>query len=76
MKGIAFNYNSDTQYVSLILLPGDMEKEADMDWIKNALQENGYGDFYLSQKALKSACDKTNFIDSKVQNDYLSEFMF
>ncbi|OFC72645.1 DUF342 domain-containing protein [Alteromonas confluentis] len=60
MKGIAFNYNSDTQYVSLILLPGDMEKEADMDWIKNALQENGYGDFYLSQKALKSACDKAN----------------
>lgn len=60
MKGIAFNYNNDTQYVSLILLPGEMEKEADINWIKSALQENGYGDFYLTEQALKNACDKAN----------------
>ena len=29
---------------------------------------------YLSSADIKSACDKTNFIDSKVQNDYLEKF--
>ena len=29
---------------------------------------------YLSSANIKSACDKINFIDSKVQNDYLEKF--
>ena len=29
---------------------------------------------YLSSADIKSACDKINFIDSKVQNDYLEKF--
>ena len=29
---------------------------------------------YLSSADIKSACDKTNFIDAKVQNDYLEKF--
>ena len=29
---------------------------------------------YLSSADIKSACDKVNFIDSKVQNDYLEKF--
>ena len=29
---------------------------------------------YLSSADIKSACDKTNFIDTKVQNDYLEKF--
>ena len=31
-------------------------------------------DEYLSAADIKSACDKVNFIDSKVQNDYLEKF--
>ena len=60
MKGISFSYNSDTQFVTLSLLPAEMEKEADLSTIKSELASGAYSDFYLSEKALKSACDKAN----------------
>ena len=37
MKGISFSYNSDTQFVTLSLLPAEMEKEADLSTIKSEL---------------------------------------
>ena len=53
MKGISFSYNSDTQFVTLSLLPAEMEKEADLSTIKSELASGAYSDFYLSEKALK-----------------------
>ena len=62
MKGISLKYDSDTQFVTLTLLPGEMEAEADISALKSELENGNYASFYISEQALKSACDKANLL--------------
>ena len=51
-----------------ILLKGNLEVQQNSKAIKFLVNE------YLSSGDIKSACEKTNLMDSKIQNDYLEKF--
>tara|TARA_B100000953_G_scaffold267189_1_gene235705 strand:+ start:804 stop:2543 length:1740 start_codon:yes stop_codon:yes gene_type:complete len=51
-----------------ILLKGNFEVQQNSKAIKFLVNE------YLSSGDIKSACEKTNLMDSKIQNDYLEKF--
>ncbi|MBU2978982.1 FapA family protein [Alteromonas sp. C1M14] len=60
MKGISYNYNNDTQYLSITVLPSEMEQDVDTQSIIDSLKDTPYADFYVSKRALKTTCDKAN----------------
>ena len=51
-----------------ILLKGNLKVQQNSKAIKFLVNE------YLSSGDIKSACEKTNLMDSKIQNDYLEKF--
>lgn len=60
MKGISLEYNSDTQLLTLLVQPEDMQTEVTVDDVKTLIEEAHYEALYLSADTLKSTCDKAN----------------
>ncbi|MEG3767524.1 FapA family protein [Alteromonas sp. 14N.309.X.WAT.G.H12] len=60
MKGISYNYNNDTQFLTLTIDPGAMEQDIDRGGVIDYLSTTPYANFYVSKRSLKSLCDKAN----------------
>lgn len=60
MKGISLEYDSDTQLLTLLARPNDMQSEITIDDVKALIEEAHYEALFLSAETLKSTCDKAN----------------
>lgn len=73
MQGVSFAFDEKRDHVILTLSPGDMEEEVTAQTIYDAMCEQGFNEVYLSQSAIKNACDKANHLFKTKDNTEVSE---
>ena len=62
MQGVNFSFDSNRENVTLTISPGELEQELSAEQVHNVLCEQGFDEVYLSQSAIKTACDKANHL--------------
>ncbi|GGF80671.1 DUF342 domain-containing protein [Alteromonas lipolytica] len=62
MQGVNFSFDENREHVTLTISPGEMSQELSAQDVHKALCEEGYDEVYLSESAIKSACDKANHL--------------
>lgn len=62
MQGVKFSFDTKREHVTLTISPGELEQELAADAVHKALCEQGFDEVYLSESAIKSACDKANHL--------------
>ena len=60
MKGVSVTLDNSKNYVDITLDPASFEREIDSKSLWNELHEGQFKSLYISQSALKKACDKAN----------------
>lgn len=60
MKGVTVSFDDSQQYVDLVLNPAEFDQEVSAQAISQSFQEGKFKGVYISEKALKGACDKAN----------------
>ena len=60
MNGVTISFDKSRTYINLMLNPTEFEADVDMSEIRKQLESGEPSGLYISEKALKSACDTAN----------------
>lgn len=60
MNGVTISFDKSRTYINLMLNPTEFEADVDMSEIRKQLESGETSGLYISEKALKSACDTAN----------------
>ncbi len=60
MNGVTISFDKSRTYINLMLNPSEFTSEVDIREIKKQLESGETKRLYVSEKALKSACDTAN----------------
>ena len=60
MNGVTISFDKSRTYINLMLNPSEFEADVDMSEIRKQLESGETSGLYISEKALKSACDTAN----------------
>ena len=62
MQGVNFSFDTNRENVTLTISPGELEQELSAEEVHKALCEQGFDEVYLSENAIKTACDRANHL--------------
>ena len=62
MNGVTISFDKTRTYINLSLSPSDFDKEVDERAIKLELEKGETKRLFVSDTALKSACDTANLL--------------
>jgi len=77
MDGVTISFDDTRTYINLTLAPSEFNKEVDINDVREALAQGETKRLYISEKALKAACDTANHYfktgDDTVVNERIGE---